>query len=256
METMDLAIAAVKSAGERVLASGAKALVVKQKGVADYVTQIDYDIQQFLVSELSKIDPLAAIVTEESEEDSTKVVRSAWLLDPIDGTTNLLHHYPYFAISLALWSGDNVALGIVYNPLMNELFKAKRGEGAFLNGSRIVVSNNRDLRSCVVGVGLPYDRRKAHAMFGNIERVFMKCQDIRRGGSASLDLAYVACGRTDGYFEVDLQGWDYSAGMLILREAGGMVSDWHGARVSTYQRRNIVASNGHIHQQLLGILSA
>ena len=255
MKQFDLALAATKAAAKIVTAGATAPAVLRRKGEADFVTQLDYDVQRFLIPELNRIQPLAGVVSEELEGEENSVADFTWVLDPIDGTTNLLHDNPHFAISLALVEKGETSFGIILNPLTGDLFTAMRGCGAFHNGLHISPSTNEYLEQAIVSVGLPYDRAKAHFMFQNMESVFRKCQDLRRTGSASLDLAYLACGRADGHFEMDLHAWDVCAGALILREAGGSITDWESKPLPVTARTcNIVASNGRIHGQLISAL--
>ena len=191
---------------------------VKEKGVADYVTQVDVAVQNFLKEELYKLYPEIQFLGEETGLQQMNT-DSYWILDPVDGTTNLIHDYHHSVVSLALCQQNEIVLGIVYDPYHDEVFSAVKGEGSFLNGKPIHVSS-----------------------------------DIRRLGSAALELAYTACGRQDGYFEVYLNPWDYAAGILLVEEAGGKVTDWIGNKLNPRQGNQVIGTNGNIHQELLRIL--
>lgn len=229
-------------------------LVVK-KGADNYVTQIDYAVQDYLLNRLDGIMPGCNIITEESSKNRFDLDKPTWILDPVDGTTNLIRGYRHSAVSLALFIESRPVLGFIYNPYSNEMFTAESGKGACLNNKCIKVSSNSCLKDCLIAFGTtPYIRNEANRTFGIAERVFMECLEIRRSGSAALDIAYVACGRTDGFFELSLQPWDYAAGILILREAGGEITNWSGEIPSLLKSDSILATNGLIHEQMLELV--
>lgn len=226
-----------------------------EKGRANYVTQIDYKVQEYLVSALNSIIPGSNIITEENEKNDLSLSKPTWILDPVDGTTNLFHGYQHSAVSLALYTGGKAAAGWIYNPTSGEMFSGEAGRGAWLDGRKINVSGNRLIGDCLISFGTtPYDRSNADKTFDILKRVFMKCQEVRRSGSAALDLAYVACGRTDGFFELRLQPWDFAAGILILEEAGGRITDWEGKRPGAVSPSSILATNGLVHDELFELL--
>ncbi len=178
-----------------------------------------------------------------------------WILDPIDGTTNLIHDYQHSVVSLALYEKGEITLGIVYDPFREDVYHAQKGRGSFLNGTPIHVSDAAALRETIISVGTsPYDRELADENFNRIRRVFDHAQDIRRTGTAALDLAYVACGRTGGFFEPRLSPWDFAAGQLLVKEAGGRVTDFAGEELDFLKRGSVAASNGKIHEELRGLL--
>ena len=199
---------------------------VKEKGVADYVTQVDIAVQNFLKKELFLLAPDIQFLGEETGLQEMKA-DSFWILDPVDGTTNLMHDYQHSVVSLALCYQDEIVMGIVYNPFHEEIFSAIKGKGSFLNGQPIKVSKAEKLSDTIIGLGTA-KRELADENFARFRRVFGACQDVRRIGSAALELAYTACGRQDGYFEIYLNPWDYAAGMLLVQEAGGIVTDFAG----------------------------
>lgn len=247
-------ISIVRAAGEMVCSQFKQTKKILHKGQANYVTQIDFAVQDFLVEKLQEIVPESSFITEENAKDIHKLAAQTWIIDPVDGTTNLIHNYPHIAISTAFYQDGTPILGVVYNPLTREMFHAVAGKGAYLNGEPINVSPNKKLVNCIVGFGLPYNRLKAHIMFEAVESLFYQCQDLRRTGSAALDLAYVACGRIDGYFELSLAPWDYAAGYLLVKEAGGKITGWDNKRVQVPQSADLVASNKAIHHSLIEIL--
>lgn len=210
-----------EKAGEKIRTALTHEIHYSSKSSFDYVSTIDLDIQDYLVQSLSSLDPSWQYLCEESTEIYS--IENGWIIDPIDGTTNLLHGYPHFAISAAHVVNAIPQFAIIFNPLSMERYTAILHNGAFLNGHPIHVSTHTNLKDCILGVGFPYDRTHAPFIFNTMNRLYQSCQDIKRKGSASLDLAYVACGRLDGYFELDLKPWDIAAGMLLIQEAGGLV---------------------------------
>ncbi len=227
---------------------------VKVKGLADYVTQVDTDIQSFLARELGNRFPDIQFLGEE-EGLHEMSGDTYWILDPIDGTTNLIHDYQHSVVSLALYEKGEITLGIIYDPFREDVYHAQKGTGSFLNGVPIHVSDAETLGETIITVGTsPYDREVADENFKRIRRVFDHAQDIRRTGTAAMDLAYVACGRTGGFFGPKLSPWDFAAGQLLVKEAGGRVTDFAGEELDFLQRGSVVASNGKVHEELLGLL--
>lgn len=227
---------------------------IKVKGLADYVTQVDVGIQKYLQEELGKLAPEVQFLGEESglHEMSGDTF---WILDPIDGTTNLIHDYQHSAVSLALCHKNEIIMGVIYDPFREDVYVAEKGKGAFRNGEPIHVSEAEGLGETIVAVGTaPYQKELAAENFESFRRVFMESQDIRRTGSAALDLVYTACGRQGGYFEKILQPWDFAAGLLIVEEAGGKVTDFEGNPLDSRKPGGVVATNGKIHQELLNLL--
>lgn len=227
---------------------------IKTKGRADYVTQVDTDIQNFLARELgSRFPDIQFLGEEEGLHEMSG--DTYWILDPIDGTTNLIHDYQHSVVSLALCEKGEITMGVVYDPFREDVYHAQKGKGSFLNGSPIHVSEAESLSETIVSVGTsPYDRELSEQNFQRIRRVFDSTQDIRRTGTAAMDLAYVACGRTGGFFEPRLSPWDFAAGQLLVREAGGQVTDFAGETLNLSARGSVVASNGKIHEELRGLL--
>lgn len=230
---------------------------ITTKGQADFVTKVDFAVQDFLKPRLKELYPEVQFMSEEKDNSDINMSGRVWVLDPIDGTTNLIHDYRMSAVSLGMLENGIPVLGIVYNPFTEEMFYAEHGKGAYLNGKRIVVSSADRVESSLISVGTsPYYKQKlADKIFDIIKRLYMQSQDIRRCGSAALDLCYVAAGRIDGYFEYNLKPWDYTAGIVILREAGGFVTNTAGEEPDYDKPSDIVASNGRIHEQLCGIIN-
>lgn len=223
----------------------------REKGRADYVTEVDTAVQDFLAQELYAQYPQVQFMGEEKENSSIDFSKPVWILDPVDGTTNLIHGYHHSAVSLAYCEEGKVKVGIIYQPYTNDVFYAVRGEGAHLNDEKIHVSRAKTMEESLISIGTsPYNKEWAKKNFPIFEKVFMSCQDIRRSGSAALDLAYVACGRLDGFFEKNLKPWDYAAGVLLVEEAGGHVITYQDGEVSMEKPSDIIAGNGHIENEL------
>ncbi len=253
---MDSAINAakdlVREAAILLLDSIDESKVVSKTGTANFVTEVDIKVQEFIVARLKEILPQSNIIAEETAHQEFFHGAYTWILDPVDGTTNLMYGYKYSAISLGLLKDGIAHAGIVYNPFIDEMFFAVKGCGAFVNDQPIKVTRNKKLSDSLITFGTsPYDRAKADETFRITKNVFDKCRDIRRSGSAALDLCNVAAGRMDGFYEMELQPWDYAASALILQEAGGRISDWYGKPVDFLNKLPVVASNGYIHEELL-----
>ena len=220
---------------------------VQTKGIADYVTAVDYAVQQYIQERIEVSYPDIQFLSEEKANQEIDQSGLVWVLDPVDGTTNLIHDYHTSCISLALMGGGEVVLGMIYNPYSKELFQAKKGGGSYLNGERITVSGATQMEESLIAIGTsPYHKEMADENFELFKRLFLDCQDIRRSGSAALDLAHVACGRLEGYFEIGLKIWDFAAGMLLIEEAGGRVTTFAGSAVDVTRPSDILSSNGRI----------
>lgn len=230
-----------------------KNMQVREKSFANLVTDIDLFIERLLVAGLQHIDNIPCL-TEET--NSSVVAHSYWVVDPIDGTTNLVHGYPSYCISVAKVFDNITEYGFVYNLITKEFFVSVRGNGAYLLSSRstvsrrLQVSNTQEMADSIIGFGCPYDKTKVKALFERTCSITEICQDVKRSGPASLDICYVASGRLDGYFEYDLKEWDYKAAKLILEEAGGMITDWNSRAITT-GTSNVLVSNGKLHAELL-----
>ena len=226
-------------------------LQVSRKGPADFVSAADHHAEQVLFEELSRARPGFGFVMEESGERSASDASHRWIVDPLDGTTNFLHGVPHFAISIALERDGALIAGLVFNPVSGDLYLAEKGRGASLNDHRIRVSARSTAVDCLFGCGMPFAGHGDREQFaGELDRIQGEVAGIRRFGAASLDLAYVASGRLEGFWEHDLKIWDVAAGVLLVREAGGEVSDFQG-RQQWAATGSIVASNQLMHQQLL-----
>ena len=223
---------------------------IKEKGPADFVTAVDTEVCNFIGAELKKLYPDIGFTSEEKRDSETRR-NNRWILDPIDGTTNLVFKYPLSSVSLALLQNGEIIFGVVYNPFSDETFYAEKGKGAFLNGKELAVSTRNIGESLVeFGAGVT-QKQDANQMFKIAQSVFMDCVDIRRICSSALAICYIACKRIDGYFEKVLKPWDHAAAGLILQEAGGKVTDWFGKPLQYEKSTTIVASNGRIQDYLL-----
>lgn len=221
---------------------------IHMKGKADFVTATDIAISGFLKENLKKLYPKINFF---SEEETGMLTDPTWILDPIDGTTNLVYGYNMSSISLALYSGGKVIFGVVYNPFNDECFSAEIGKGAFLNGKQIFVKK-REFAESIIEFGAGSTRKEeADENFELAKDIFKSCIDIRRICSSALAICFIACGRSDGYFEKILKPWDYAAASLILAEAGGKTSDYYGNDLPMDVKSSIVATNGNIHKVLL-----
>jgi len=227
---------------------------ISYKGAINLVTEMDHRAERTIVAIISAAFPDHGILSEEGacRESSSEFL---WMIDPLDGTTNYAHGYPNFAVSIGLAEREEMAVGVVYDPMRDELYTAERSRGAFLNARPIRVSQSDRLIRSLLATGFPYDRAESDQNNLNFfNAMIMACQEIRRSGSAALDLCSVAAGRLDGYWELKLHPWDVAAGSLIVREAGGSVTDLSGGR-SDVRDKEIIASNGIIHAQILDVMN-
>lgn len=226
---------------------------ISYKGDINLVTEMDMRSERCVVETLRSAFPDHAIIAEEG----TRILNESgytWIIDPLDGTTNYAHGYPCFSVSIALEHRSEVIAGVVYDPMREELFSARKGAGAFLNGKQLRVSPVDTLIKSLLATGFPYDRKESEKNNLNyFHDLLMASQEVRRDGSAALDLCFVAAGRFDGFWELKLKPWDIAAGSLIVREAGGTVSDLAGNAVAL-DAEEIVASNGSIHHQMVEAL--
>jgi len=226
---------------------------IKYKGAVNLVTEMDLLAEKIIVSEIRKRHPDHSLLAEE-KTDLRGDSPYRWVIDPLDGTTNYAHGFPVFSVSIALGKEGKVILGVVYDPMRDELFVAKKGKGARLNGRRIHVSPTPKLSGCLLATGFPYDIRESAAdNFDHFRNFALRAHAVRRAGSAALDLCYVAAGRFDGFWEMKLGPWDMAAGSLIVREAGGKVTDFLGNPVDL-DGKHVLASNGKIHREMMKVL--
>ncbi len=253
-ETGDLLQAgcrAALTAGSIIRELYSKPHTIRKKGAIDLVTEADVAAETAIISSLQEDAPGIEILAEESAGERQEMVAGrAWIIDPLDGTTNFAHGFPYFGVSIALVDGERPILGVVHCPMQDELFAAAAGAGSWLNGDRVRVSETAFLLEALVGTGFPYDiHSHLDTILEDLRSILPKVRDIRRAGAAAVDLAYLACGRLDGFWEIGLKPWDTAAGWLLVTEAGGELSDFGGAPFSPFQPE-ILASNGILHGQL------
>ncbi|MBQ8028901.1 MAG: inositol monophosphatase [Clostridia bacterium] len=227
----------VKEAGQFVFDEELKNSV-NMKGASDYVTAVDLKISHFIKENLKVLTPDIGFMSEEEEGEITK---KRWILDPIDGTTNLVYNYNFSSVSLAYFDGEKVDFGVIFNPFNNDLFVAKRGEGAYLNGKRLGKAENRDLSQCLIEFGAGSTKKQfKEENFSIAKDVFQNCLDIRRVCSTALAIAYVAAGKLNGYFERVIKPWDYAAATLMLDECGVKYSDWNGDAIQFEHQTSFV----------------
>lgn len=228
--------------------------VFKKKGHFNLVTNIDQEVEEVVIKEIKKLYPKHTIIGEESGTHKRNS-KYEWFIDPIDGTTNFAHGYPFYAISIGFAMDGVLQFGIVMNPATNELFTGLKGKGAKLNGKTINVSKIKKLNDSLLSSGFSNRRKDLKSVnFGNFTKMTLNSHGVRRDGAASLDLCYVACGRTEGFWEGKLSPWDTAAGVIILEEAGGKVTTYDGKKYSVYSD-TILATNGKIHKELMKSLT-
>ena len=230
-------------------------LQVSTKGPGDFVSSADKRTEKLLINELQKAHPEYGIVSEEAGIINKSNRKNRWIIDPIDGTMNFLKSIPQFAISIGYEEDGEIKCGAVFNPIMNELFCAEKGNGAYLNNSRIRVSNIKKIKDALLVTGGPKGASKIKdKIFSEYINVSNNVSSVRKFGSAALDLAYVACGRLDGYWQRELNYWDVAAGIIILKEAGGFV-DFFEEDADWPLKKNILATNSNIHEELRGLIN-
>lgn len=249
---LNIAAQAAREASKTILKSldYLKDLTIEEKGHHDFVSEVDKKAEQIIIDTLKKHYPDHGIIAEESGRQANDNTRQ-WIIDPLDGTANYLQGIPFFSVSIAFMENGKLTHGLVYDPVHQEMFSASHGQGAKLNGKRIRVNDKRKLEQSIIGTGFPFrDPDLSSDYLKTFKSLFTQSQDLRRLGSAALDLAYVACGRFDGYWEFHLNSWDIAAGALIVQEAGGIVCDFDGAE-SYLDSGNIAAANPKLLKPLL-----
>jgi myo-inositol-1(or 4)-monophosphatase len=255
---MNVMVAAVRKAGRSLARDFGEVeqLQVSVKGPANFVSAADHRAEDILYNELSRARHGYGFLMEERGAVEGPDKSHRWIVDPLDGTTNFLHGIPHFAISVGLEREGEMVAGVIYNPASNDLFTAEKGKGSFVNDRRLRVANRRSLTDCVVVTGIPHRGRPGHKRFlAECGAVMAETSGVRRYGAAALDLAWVAAGRFDAYWEHAIQPWDMAAGLLMVREAGGIVSDLEG-RQEMFGTGGIIAGNAAIQKQLLALLQS
>lgn len=225
-------------------------LQVSRKGPADFVTMADRRVEKLLYDELSHARPDFGFLMEERGEVKGEREDVRFIIDPLDGTTNFIHGVPHFAITVAVEERGEITAGVIYAPITDELFWAEKGQGAYMNDTRLRVSGRRKVDDALLATGIPFRGRDGHAEFiAEMQEIAPQVAGIRRFGAATLDLAYVAAGRYDGFWEAGLKAWDIAAGVLLVREAGGYVTDFKGSQ-NILKTGDVIAANDHLHAPL------
>lgn len=251
---VNIAVRAARAAGNTIIRALDRpdSIRVSEKAPNDYVTEIDQKVEAEIITVIQKAYPNHSILGEEGGEITGKDKDHVWIIDPIDGTRNFIHGFPQYAVSIAFAYKGKVEHGVIYDPVRQELFSASRGKGARLNDHRIRVSQRKTLEESLLGTGCPFRHSKAEieAYTDSLKALIPLCGDIRRAGAATLDLAYVACGRLDAFWESGLKPWDIAAGSLLIKEAGGMAFDFNGGE-EYLSSGNIVAGNPKVLKLML-----
>lgn len=251
---LNIAVRAARSAGDLILRSADNVgrLHIDQKGKNDYASEVDRMAERDIISIIKTAFPEHAILAEES--GAHKGNDFVWVIDPLDGTTNFLHGFPQYAVSIALKHKGRLEVGVVYDPLRDELFTAKRGGGAMLNNRRLRVTNQLGLKGALIGTGFPFKTDKhLDAYMGMFRALTTECAGIRRAGAAALDLAYVAAGRLDGFWEIGVMEWDVAAGILLIKEAGGVITDF-SFNDNYLESGNVIAGSPKMHQLMYQLI--
>ena len=255
-EELGLAVRAAREGGKilRREMSRLRRSQIRKKGKYDWVTDVDRASEEKILSILRNAFPDHSIQAEESAPAEAFRARQ-WFIDPLDGTVNYMHRFPVFCVSIGFQDRGKLQVGVVYDPLREELFTARRGHGAFLNGRRIRVTSCATFEESLLATGFPFRAKDQVDLYlSSFRRVFLKTGSIRRAGSAAIDLAYVACGRMDGFWEMSLAPWDMAAGALLIREAGGRVTDFFGGD-RFLQKGHVLAGNPAIHRKMVRMLA-
>ncbi|MDQ6954535.1 MAG: inositol monophosphatase family protein [Mariprofundaceae bacterium] len=251
-----VAVRAARKAGDFIARSfdERSGLKIQEKKDRDFVTDVDKKAENLILNEIRRHYPDHGIVAEESERTNPNA-SIQWYVDPLDGTTNFIHGYPHFAVSISAWRDGKPFLAVIHDPIKDETFEAQRGNGAFLNRRRLRVASAGRVSHAIFASGLPPYRRRTQmdSFMKRMDVCMREAEGYRRGGSAALDLAYVAAGRLDAYWEGGLCAWDIAAGILLVQEAGGIVTDLDGASVDL-EKGDVLCANGILHRQFLSLL--
>jgi len=254
---LNIAIRAARAAGDIIVRAMDRVdlLNITPKGRNDYVSEVDRQAEREIVNILQKAYPSHAFMGEEGGAQGAAQAEYVWVIDPLDGTTNFLHGFPQFAVSIGLFHKGRIDQGVVYDPVKQELFTASRGGGAALNNRRLRVTKQSAMVGALLGTGIPFkDQSYLDAYLGMLKDLLRDAAGIRRAGSAALDLAYIAAGRLDGFWEIGLKPWDMAAGVLLIQEAGGIVSDLEGGD-KYFETGGIVTANPKLHPIMRGLIA-
>lgn len=254
---IDIVKKIARDAGEIIRKGYHESKSITHKGIVDLVTQYDVETENYILGELERYFPDYTLIGEESHKGSYDFEKAIYI-DPIDGTTNFIHGIPHLGVSIGIWESGEPTMAVVYNPILDEMFYASKGQGAYCGDKRLAVSTQEKLQQSLIGTGFPYakvDRGIEYQwVIESMTNLLPNIRDIRRLGAAAIDLCYLAEGRTDGFYEIDLKPWDVAGGILILLEAGGEVSNTKGGKY-LFTDKGIIATNGKIHQELYNYLS-
>jgi myo-inositol-1(or 4)-monophosphatase len=250
---LNFAIETAREAGQILLEKFGKKIDIQKKGDINLVTEADLASEKFIIEKIKSHYPKHSVLAEESgASDNLSESEWNWIIDPLDGTTNFAHGYPCWCVTLALEHKGEIIIGVTFDPTRNEMFAAEKGQGATLNGRKIRVSDTEELKNALLVTGFPYDAAEREDFARHFTEFVYKARGIRRDGSAAIDMAYVACGRFDGFWEEGLHPWDVAAGVLLIEEAGGRVSYYDDSKFSIY-KPPICADNGLIHREMLNV---
>jgi myo-inositol-1(or 4)-monophosphatase len=251
---LNFAIQTARDAGQLLLEKFGRKINISKKGDINLVTEVDIASEKLIIERIKSYYPKHSILAEESG-NAVVLGESTWkwIIDPLDGTTNFAHGYPCFCVTLALEHEGRIVIGVTFDPTRNELFAAERGQGATLNNKPVRVSETEKLSEALLVTGFPYNFKQKEDFARHLTNFLLYARGVRRDGSAAIDLAYVACGRFDGFWEEGLNPWDIAAGVLLIEEAGGQISYYDGSPYNIY-RPPVCASNGLIHREMLDIL--
>ncbi len=254
---LNFAIETAREAGQILLEKFGRKIEISKKGNINLVTEADFASEKLIIEKIRSHYPKHSILAEESGESNSAVTGGEsiwkWIIDPLDGTTNYAHGYPCFCVTIALEHQGEIVLGVTFDPTRDELFAAEKGRGATLNNKKISVSGTSELSEALIVTGFPYNFAEKDNFADHLNDFLKRSRGVRRDGSAAIDMAYVACGRFDGFWEEGLNPWDVAAGVLLIEEAGGRVSYYDNSPFSIYQAP-ICASNDFIHTEMLEIL--
>lgn len=255
---LNFAIETAREAGQILLEKFGRKIEISKKADINLVTEADLASEKFIVEKIRSYYPKHSILAEESGATDVLIVegesRWKWIIDPLDGTTNYAHGYPCFCVTLAVEHNDELVIGVTFDPTRNEMFAAEKGKGATLNNRKISVSETEKLSESLLVTGFPYNFKEKEDFAAHLTEFLLKSRGIRRDGAAAIDMAYVACGRFDGFWEEGLNPWDVAAGVLMIEEAGGKVTYYDDSKFSIYAPP-ICASNGLIHAEMLEVLT-
>ncbi len=254
---LNVATIAARSAGNKIMQhlENIERLNIEHKGKNDYVSEVDKEAEQIIIQTIQKYYPDHKILAEESGTRGSETSNFEWIIDPLDGTTNFLHQFPQFSVSIAVKEKGRLMHGVIFDPVRDEMFSATRGDGAKLNNFRIRATEQKTLDNALLGTGFPYhDFTYIDSYMNSLKSFMQSTAGIRRAGSAALDLAYVACGRIDGYWEFNLKPWDIAAGALIAQEAGALVTDFSGGE-NYLNSGNILTANPKLYKEMAQTLA-